>query len=570
MRITIRLIASLILICSVQSACTAQSALLDNATHFAFDTPVNDVVYDSVRNVLYASIPSSAGSPLGNTIATIDPETGALLDSIFVGSEPNKLGISADASHVFVGIDGARSVRTWQPATGSLSALTALVGRFGDQAVAHDFAVLPDQPSVAVVSADEVGSTANGTLVLVDGSGLTQLDNGFNSPNQIDFISPTILVGFDDSNTGFEANRWELDGTELTLLDSQSGVVNSFDVEAEASLGGLLYFSDGTLVDPETLNLMGTFNTGLSEREQLVEAVPELDLVYFVAPSSSGDVVLSASDLNTFLTIDSIALPIATSTTEDRGELIVAGTNRLAFVWKPQEFDGPGGSGILNIVSGIPTTVEVAPEVASVELNVGEEQRSAIETITIAFDSEVTLADGAVSFLQRSTATAETFEAVTVSITEELVDDQTFATIQFESHVRNSNNALVDGNYQLTIDASLVTKGGVPMDDDFVLGAVESDGLFSFYGDGDGNRTVNVFDLLTFRQTYLLSSGDSNYDFFMDFDASGIINVIDLLQFRIRFQETLPFTFGSGSSRQRQKSGEAVKSLSSATRATRK
>ena len=178
MKFKLLLIASFVFVIGLQNTCVSQTDLLDNVTVSQFETLVNDVVYDSVRDVLYATIPDSVGGELGNSIATIDPNTGALLDSVFVGPNPNAIAISDDASHVFVGIDGARSVRRWQPGTGVLSSLQPLTAGFGDQAVAHDFAVLPNQPGVAVVSADGVGSTANGDLVLYDGSSTTQLSNG--------------------------------------------------------------------------------------------------------------------------------------------------------------------------------------------------------------------------------------------------------------------------------------------------------------------------------------------------------------------------------------------------------
>ena len=185
------------------------------------------------------------------------------------------------------------------------------------------------------------------------------------------------------------------------------------------------------------------------------------------------------------------------------------------------------------------------PTVAGVELNVGEEQRSAVESITITLDGDVEFAEGAISVVQRSTATAPTFAPVSISVSQQLINDQTIATVQFESLVRNSENALEDGNYQLTLSADLVTRSGVPMNEDFVFGDEEADGFFVFYGDSDGNRTINVFDLLSFRQSFGTFIGDANYAFFMDFDAGGSINVFDVLQFRIRFGNTLPFAFES-------------------------
>ena len=187
------------------------------------------------------------------------------------------------------------------------------------------------------------------------------------------------------------------------------------------------------------------------------------------------------------------------------------------------------------------------PSVAAVELNGGEAQQSAVESITIILDGDVEFADGAISVVQRSTATEPTFVPVTISVSQEMINDQTIATVEFDSLVRNTENALEDGNYQLTLTADLVTRSGVPMDEDFVFGDVESDGFFAFFGDSDGNRTVDIFDLLAFRQSFRAFSGDESYAFYMDFDAGGLVDIFDLLQFRIRFRDTLPFEFGSSS-----------------------
>ena len=185
------------------------------------------------------------------------------------------------------------------------------------------------------------------------------------------------------------------------------------------------------------------------------------------------------------------------------------------------------------------------PQVTSVALNAAEAQQSAVETLSVLFDREVAIADGAFSVVQRSTATEETFADVTINLTEQVINNQTQVTVQFDSHVRNTDNALEDGNYQLTVDASLVTNDGVPLSENLVFGDVEADGFFAFYGDSDGNRILNIFDLLAFRQTFGAAAGDANYSFFMDFQANGIVNIFDLLEFRNRFLTTLPFTFGS-------------------------
>ena len=209
--------------------------------------------------------------------------------------------------------------------------------------------------------------------------------------------------------------------------------------------------------------------------------------------------------------------------------------------WTIGEVTSNSASGWITSIDSI--QISPPPTVADVELNVGEAQQSAVESITITLDGDVEFAEGAISVVQRSTATEPTFEPVTINVSQQLINDQTIATVQFESLVRNTENALEDGNYQLTLTADLVTRSGVPMSEDFVFGDVESDGFFAFYGDSDGNRSIDVFDLLSFRQSFRSSAGDDSYAFFMDFDAGGSVDVFDLLQFRIRFNNTLPFEF---------------------------
>src|SRR5215203_4918201 len=66
----------------------------------------NDIVYSPATNMLYASVPSNAGSG-GNTITPISPSTGEVGTPVFIGSEPNKLAISDDGNTVYATLEGA-------------------------------------------------------------------------------------------------------------------------------------------------------------------------------------------------------------------------------------------------------------------------------------------------------------------------------------------------------------------------------------------------------------------------------------------------------------------------------
>src|SRR5438309_4548406 len=72
--------------------------------------PTNDLVYDPITRRIYASVPSSAGS-IGNSVTAIDPVTGQVGPSTFVGSEPGKMALSDDGQYLYVALDGAAAVR---------------------------------------------------------------------------------------------------------------------------------------------------------------------------------------------------------------------------------------------------------------------------------------------------------------------------------------------------------------------------------------------------------------------------------------------------------------------------
>jgi hypothetical protein len=199
------------------------------------------------------------------------------------------------------------------------------------------------------------------------------------------------------------------------------------------------------------------------------------------------------------------------------------------------------------------------PVVTNTQLDIGGGQRSAVESITLTLDGQVDFAAGAVQLIQRSTATAETFEPVAINVTDSFDGSQTTVTVQFDSHVRNPLNALVDGNYQLTLVADLVTRNGIPMYEDYVFGSVEEDAFYAYFGDSNGDRADDIFDLLAFRNAYGTSEGDADFDPTMDYDGNGTINVFDLLAFRNRYNTSIPFTFSSKRSSSSSKGGSGRK-----------
>jgi hypothetical protein len=105
---------------------------------------------------------------------------------------------------------------------------------------------------------------------------------------------------------------------------------------------------------------------------------------------------------------------------------------------------------------------------------------------------------------------------------------------------------LADGRFILTALAGQISGKNGALDGDgdgqpggnFSFG--DTQGLFRFFGDANGDQVVNGLDLGLFRSAFGTAIGDANFDSFFDFNGDGVINGLDLGQFKLRFGAALP------------------------------
>src|SRR5690348_501631 len=89
------------------------------------DLQTKDIVYDPVTKKIYASVPGTGGTR-ANSITTIDPVTGAIGPSVFIGSEPGRLALSDRSKYLWVALDGSNAVRRFDLATQTAGPQTLL------------------------------------------------------------------------------------------------------------------------------------------------------------------------------------------------------------------------------------------------------------------------------------------------------------------------------------------------------------------------------------------------------------------------------------------------------------
>jgi hypothetical protein len=278
------------------------SAVVPYAIHVAgwhnLAMDVGDVIWDPVRGVLYASV-LDTDSKFPNRVVAVDPMSGQVLRSLVVGSNPKRLAISDDASVLYVGLDGAASIRPIDLATFTARPAFA-VGVYqtsGKILYADDIEVRPGHPGTIAVTLYAHGDwTGEGPIaeVMIFDQGVARRLSTW-SGNMIEFTSPDTLYGVGSggyarigviqlalTDSGAVQVRsvsdlFGIDGGDFdygngTIFTAGGGVIDLPEVTARAplALGGnvavdastrrVFYMLDTTLtvIDASTLQLIGT------------------------------------------------------------------------------------------------------------------------------------------------------------------------------------------------------------------------------------------------------------------------------------------------------------------------
>jgi DNA-binding beta-propeller fold protein YncE len=239
----------------------AQSAQLVPFTAHQFSLPASDVIYSPLTKRVYVSVTGTVGLR-GNSIIPIDPQSGAVGQSIYVGSEPNRLAISDDGRFLWVGLDGAASIRQVDLVTGSVDAIYPL-GRsehFGWYYV-DDLAIVPKKPDTVVVARKNRYTTVphEGVAVYKNGAILPDRplvrngpENQVSTSDVIEFCDKAdMLYGGQTQASGFYFTRMQVTDTGIKITDTTRSVFDWYDFDILCQ-GRLVVATNGQVIDPET------------------------------------------------------------------------------------------------------------------------------------------------------------------------------------------------------------------------------------------------------------------------------------------------------------------------------
>lgn len=182
---------------------------------------------------------------------------------------------------------------------------------------------------------------------------------------------------------------------------------------------------------------------------------------------------------------------------------------------------------------------EVVPQVENVVIDDGTDQRSSIEHVTVTFNSIVEFT-GDPFDVQNVSTSATVAHIPSISV----VDGKTVVDLTFAAGDSvNANGLLLDGFYQLTIDATLVNAFGTQLDGDddgdpggnYELGASPLDKFYRKFGDGNGSGVVDLLDFAAFRQAFGSSPSGGNWNHAYDNDGDDTVGLLDFAAFRQNF-----------------------------------
>ncbi|HYV09957.1 MAG TPA: Calx-beta domain-containing protein [Pyrinomonadaceae bacterium] len=307
-RLTLLLLVSLVNLIASPFLPAAPLTAPDGPTEFIrrINLTTNDLVYSSTTGKIYASLPSAAGSG-GNSIAAIDPTTGLITSTTFIGSEPNKLALSDDGHSLYVSLEGAFAIRRFDALTNT-PGLQFSVGQdsfFGRYAIS-DLEVAPANPGTVAI-ARQIGLSPPEAGVAVFDNGVRRTNTGPGHSAGADFIafsaSASKLYG---SATSGGIHTLNVDAAGVTL---GSTVLASVFGDIKFS-NGLIFTSGGHVINPDTNSLSGTFSNASSPAFQSA-FVPDTAAgraYYLTNGPTLGTFTLKAFDINTFLLLGSLEI----------------------------------------------------------------------------------------------------------------------------------------------------------------------------------------------------------------------------------------------------------------------
>lgn len=326
----------LFLIASV--AVTTEAATIINVKVRA-----NKILYDQKRDKIYASIKSS--DPIyGNNFISINPTTGAVMQNIYVGSDPTNFVFTSDTNFVFICYYNLSKIKKIDLNSFSIvDEIQIANNQYNDAQVAISLATVKDSNNIVVAALGDVNSQYNQSIVAYkDRVRLPATINSVYYANILVSTGTDTIYGYNSYTSGYDVS-----GIRISLSDAMTqGVYQIFD--NSTNYGGrsleyhnrFLYSNVGYALDanytPPALDGKYNILNNPYVNASAVEADKNLNKVFFVFyDNSDSKVKLQSFKLNTYTSLSVLDInnyiPSVLNYSPYPTDLIRVGRSSLAF-----------------------------------------------------------------------------------------------------------------------------------------------------------------------------------------------------------------------------------------------
>lgn len=223
----------------------------------------NNLIYDSSRNLLWASIPNTVDAPLGRSVVSINPVNGLISDPIPINANPraNCIALSANGRYLYLGLSDSPELHRIDLTANPPSSVRIPLGlnQWGDAAYAEDIEVLDgDGTSFLLTTYGDDGAA------VYDGAVRRPTRSGIYTSDRIERTSTAnVFASYQNYSSGFQFSRLTVNASGVTATQTASNVIGGYYVDIRGA-GNLVVSSSGLLADSSTLSLKA--NLGVAGR----------------------------------------------------------------------------------------------------------------------------------------------------------------------------------------------------------------------------------------------------------------------------------------------------------------
>ncbi len=214
--------------------------------------PAEDLIWDPLRQRIYASVPDRAGPPYWNHVVAIDPSTLEITASVAVQYHPGQLAMTSGGEALYVvrnesGNGGITQIAldyfqvTRSFAIGRTSSNTSLY--------ASDISTVTDKPDLLVVSQHD-SEWHHGVAVYDEGVRLSLSIDAESICNRIEpSADPSVFFGYNNLDSEFGFRKLLLGADGLTIGEEQTYLIHDrhgIDIRSD---GNMVFATTGVVVD---------------------------------------------------------------------------------------------------------------------------------------------------------------------------------------------------------------------------------------------------------------------------------------------------------------------------------